>query len=375
MSLQVRSLRFHQFRNYPDIQLDDIGPLVVFTGPNAAGKTNLVEGIQLLTALDSFRAPKTEQLITWGEDQAYLSLVLEDGDRHLDIALALDSRGRHYRLNGKQRPRQDLQGVLPAVMFSPDDLQLVKGSPELRRAAMDALGVQVSRNYLSVKRDYEKLLRQKNRLLKEEVAPAYLASVNEVLVKIGGQLLRYRLRILRGLREFLPERHASITGADDVVSIEYYSSFSENPLSETAIESLENDREAVEEALYQAIQQRAEEESARKMSLVGPHRDKPAFTLNDRAAIDFASQGQQRSIAIAYKLAELQLIEQITHSKPILILDDVMSELDAARRKTLARYVNEAAQTFITTTNLDYFTPGFLETAQVITLPLAEVGV
>lgn len=375
MSLQVRSLRFHQFRNYPDIQLDDIGPLVVFTGPNAAGKTNLVEGIQLLTALDSFRAPKTEQLITWGEDQAYLSLVLEDGDRHLDIALALDSRGRHYRLNGKQRPRQDLQGVLPAVMFSPDDLQLVKGSPELRRAAMDALGVQVSRNYLSVKRDYEKLLRQKNRLLKEEVAPAYLASVNEVLVKIGGQLLRYRLRILRGLREFLPERHASITGADDVVSIEYYSSFSENPLSETAIESLENDREAVEEALYQAIQQRAEEESARKMSLVGPHRDKPAFTLNDRAAIDFASQGQQRSITIAYKLAELQLIEQITHSKPILILDDVMSELDAARRKTLARYVNEAAQTFITTTNLDYFTPGFLETAQVITLPLAEVGV
>lgn len=375
MSLQVRSLRFHQFRNYPDIQLDDIGPLVVFTGPNAAGKTNLVEGIQLLTALDSFRAPKTEQLITWGEDQAYLSLVLEDGDRHLDIALALDSRGRHYRLNGKQRPRQDLQGVLPAVMFSPDDLQLVKGSPELRRAAMDALGVQVSRNYLSVKRDYEKLLRQKNRLLKEEVAPAYLASVNEVLVKIGGQLLRYRLRILRGLREFLPERHASITGADDVVSIEYYSSFSENPLSGTAIESLENDREAVEEALYQAIQQRAEEESARKMSLVGPHRDKPAFTLNDRAAIDFASQGQQRSIAIAYKLAELQLIEQITHSKPILILDDVMSELDAARRKTLAHYVNEAAQTFITTTNLDYFTPGFLETAQVITLPLAEVGV
>lgn len=371
MSLRVRSLRFHQFRNYPDIKLDDIGRLVVFTGPNAAGKTNLVEGIQLLTALDSFRSPRTEQLIRWGEDQAFISLVAEDGERRLDIGLALDSRGRHYRLNGKQRPRQDLQGILPAVVFSPDDLQLVKGTPELRRAAMDALGTQVSRNYLSVKRDYEKLLRQKNRLLKEEVVPAYLASVNEVLVKIGGQLLRYRLRILRGLRELLPERHTSITGTEDSVSIEYFPSFrGGEALDDSEIELYENDREAVEEALYQAIQQRVDEECIRKMSLVGPHRDKPAFTLNGRSALDFASQGQQRSIAIAYKLAELQLIEQITHSKPILLLDDVMSELDAARRDTLSHYVNETAQTFITTTNLDYFTPEFLVDAQVVTLPL-----
>ena len=370
MSLRVRSLRFHQFRNYSDIKLEDIGQLVVFTGPNAAGKTNLVEGIQLLTALDSFRSPKTEQLITWGKDQAYISLIAEDGERHLDIGLALDARGRHYRLNGKQRPRQELQGILPAVMFSPDDLQLVKGAPEVRRAAMDALGIQVSRNYLSVKRDYEKLLRQKNRLLKEEVAPTYLASVNEVLVKIGGQLLRYRLRILRGLREFLPGRHASITGSDDAVSIEYHPSFNDNPLIEDEIESLENDREAVEMALYQAIKQRSEEEGARKISLVGPHRDKPVFTLNGRPAFDYASQGQQRSIAIAYKLAELQLIEQITHAKPILILDDVMSELDATRRDTLSRYVNETAQTFITTTNLDYFTPEFLSRAQVVNLPI-----
>ena len=369
MSLQVRSIRLHNFRSYPDLALNQIGSLVVLAGPNAVGKTNLVEGIQLLTALDSFRNPKTDQLITWGSDQAFLSAVLEDGERRLDIGLALDARGRHYRLNGKQRPRQELQGVLPAVVFSPDDLQLVKGAPELRRAAMDALGVQVSRNYLSVKRDYEKLLRQKNRLLKEDVTPSYLASVNEVLVKIGGQLLRYRLRMLRGLRELIPTRHASITASEDVVSIDYHPSFGDSPLSDAEVLELEEDRGKVEEALHQAIEQRSEEECARKMSLVGPHRDKPAFTLNGRPAIDFASQGQQRSIAIAYKLAELQLIEQMTHVKPILLLDDVMSELDATRRATLARYVNEAAQTFITTTNLDYFTPELLSQAQVIDLP------
>ena len=369
MSLQVRSIRFHDFRNYSEITVDDIAPLVVLTGPNAAGKTNLVEGIQLLTALDSFRNPKTDQLIRWGCNQALISASLEDGERCLDVALVLDARGRHYRFNGKQRPRQDLQGILPAVVFSPDDLQLVKGAPEMRRAAMDALGVQVSRNYLSVKRDYEKLLRQKNRLLKEEATPSYLASVNEVLVKIGGQLMRYRLRLLRGLRELLPQRHASITASSDYVSLDYHVSFANGaPLDDEAILAYEEDREAVEEALYQAIEQRCAEECVRKTSLVGPHRDKPAFTLNGRDAADFASQGQQRSIAIAYKLSELQLIERITHSKPILLLDDVMSELDASRRATLARYVNEAAQTFITTTNLDYFTPEFLENTQVIPL-------
>ena len=371
MTLHVRSIRFHDFRSYADIEIDDIGSLVVLAGPNATGKTNLVEGIQLLTALDTFRNAKTEQLISWGREAAALSAVLEDGERHLDVGLVLDERGRHYRINGKQRPRQELQGVLPAVLFSPDDLQLVKGSPELRRAAMDALGMQVSRNYRSVKRDYEKLLRQKNRLLKDDVSASYLASVNEVLVKIGGQLLRYRLKILRGLRELLPERHMATTGSDDAVTIEYLPSFdSDNPLCDEDIALYEDDREGVETLLYEAISLRADEEIARKTSLVGPHRDKPAFFLNGRPAADFASQGQQRSIAIAYKLSELQLVERLVHVKPILLLDDVMSELDATRRATLAQYVHEAAQTFITTTNLEYFTPEFLQEAQIIKLPL-----
>ena len=370
MPLHVRSIRLHDFRNYADIEFTDIGSLVVFAGPNAVGKTNLIEGVQLLTALDSFRNPKTDQLIRWGCEQAFLSAVFEDEDRRLDMALGLDARGRHFRLNGKQRPRQELQGILPAVVFTPDDLQLVKGPPELRRSAIDALGIQVSRNYLSVRRDYEKLVRQKNRLLKEEATPTYLASVNEVLVKVGGQLLRYRLRILRGLRDFLPMEHASITAADDHVSIEYLPSFTDGaPLTAEQALNFENDRQLVEEMLYNAIERRAEEERVRKTSLVGPHRDKPIFTLNGRLASDFASQGQQRSIAIAYKLSEMQLIEQISHSKPILLLDDVMSELDASRRATLAQYVHAAAQTFITTTNLDYFTPDFLETAHIVPLP------
>ena len=373
MTLQVRDIRFRGFRNYEDVALRDIGPLVVLVGPNAAGKTNLIEGIELLTALDSFRNPKTDQLIRWGDESALLSATLEDGHRKIDVGLYLDARGRHYRLNGKQRPRQELQGTLPAVLFSPDDLQLVKGSPELRRAAMDALGVQVSRNYLAVKRDYEKLLRQKNRLLKDDASTSYLASVNEVLVKIGSQLFLYRLRVLRGLRGILSERHRATTGSEDIASLEYFPSFhAEEALSDEEIARFESDRAQVEEALYDALERRAEEERARKTSLVGPHRDKPAFYLNERSAADYASQGQQRSIAIAYKLSELQFIEQTAHVKPILLLDDVMSELDATRRSTLTQYVSEAAQTFITTTNLEYFTPELLEHARIVRLPLVS---
>lgn len=371
MPLQVRSLRLHDFRSYHEVELAEFGRLVVLVGPNATGKTNLMEGVQLLTALDSFRNPTTDQLVSWGKERGMVSAVLADDARRVDVGLVLDARGRHYRLNGKQRPRQELQGILPAILFSPDDLQLVKGGPDLRRAAMDALGGQVSRNYLSVKRDYEKILRQKNRLLKEEVSVSYLASVNEVLVKIGSQLTSYRLRILRGLRELIPNRHAAITGADDVVSLGYSASFrSGASLNDDEIRAYEADRARLEEDLHAALSARAAEESARKMSLVGPHRDKPAFLLNGRPAADFASQGQQRSIAIAYKLAELQLVERITNVKPILLLDDVMSELDASRRATLTNYVHETAQTFITTTNLEYFTPEFLESAQIVELPL-----
>lgn len=376
MALHVGSLRLHDFRSYHEVEITDIGQLVVLVGPNAAGKTNLIEGIQLVTALDSFRNPKTEQLVSLGCEQGLVSAELRDGQRRVDVGVVLDARGRHYRLNGKQRPRQDLQGILPAVVFSPDDLQLVKGAPELRRTAMDVLGVQVSRNYHSVKRDYEKILRQKNRLLKDEVSVSYLESVNEVLVKIGSQLMSYRLRILRGLRELLPERHSAITANHDEVSLEYFPSFSSGiPLSDEDILAFEENRGEMETVLYDAIAAHASEEVARKMSLVGPHRDKPLFFLDGRPAADFASQGQQRSIAIAYKLAELQLVERITQVKPILLLDDVMSELDAARRATLTGYVREAAQTFITTTNLEYFTPDFLEHVQVWELPLETPGV
>lgn len=363
MSLAISKLRFHDFRNYEAFSLEGIGKTTVLVGPNAVGKTNIIEGIQLLTALESFRNPTTDALVRWGCEQGMVQAFLEDGQRQLEMGLVLDSRGRHYRLNGKTRPRGDLQGQLPAVLFSPDDLQLVKGGPDQRRAALDLLGMQVSRNYRQAKQDYEKLLRQKNRLLKEEVVPGYLASVNEVLARIGAQLMVYRLRIVAGMQRALPLQHEQSTGTGDAVELDY------RPNVELSLEDGIPERAAIEEAFLRQLEQRAEDERIRKTSLVGPHRDKPTFLLNGKPAGEFASQGQQRSLVIAFKMAELQLLEEMTHQKPLLLLDDVMSELDAARRATLTSYVHQSTQTFITTTNLDYFTPEFLAQADTVSLP------
>lgn len=365
MSLTIRNLRFFNFRNYAALALDDIGKTTVFIGKNAVGKTNIVEGIQLLTALESFRKPTTDMLIRWGSDQGFIQADLSDGARQLEMKLVLDSNGRHYQLNGKKRARNELQGQLPAVLFCPDDLQLVKGGPDIRRAALDALGMQVSKNYQQVKSDYEKLLRQKNRLLKEDVSSGYLDSINEVLARIGSQLIVYRIKMVKGIARLLPIQHQETTGTTDLLSLEYESSVpidlnDENTLS----------RDAVEESFHKKLKEREADEMTRHTSLVGPHRDKPVFLLNGYDAGDFASQGQQRSIAIAYKLAELHLLEELTQQKPILLLDDVMSELDTSRRETLTKYVHQAAQTFITTTNMTYFTPEFLQEAQVVKLPL-----
>ena len=361
MSLRVSHLRFHNFRSYHDFSLDDIGEMTVLVGPNAVGKTNIIEGIQLLTALESFRSATTEQLIRFGSERGLAELGLSDGERRIDMRLVLDSQGRHYLKNGKRCPRRDLVGQLPAVVFSPDDLQLVKGGPDKRRGALDALGMQVSRNYHQVKGDYEKLLRQKNRLLKGEVVPGYLASVNEVLARIGSQLMVYRLRMFGKLAALLPARHGDITASGDVLAMEYLPSF---PLEDSVM-----DRDSIERAFIGELEKREPDEIIRKTSLVGPHRDKPLFLLNGRDAGDFASQGQQRSIAIAYKLSELDVLEQMTGQRPLLLLDDVMSELDATRRGTLTDFVHDAAQTFITTANIDYFTPQLLDRARVVNLP------
>ena len=219
MTLSIEHIGFTNFRNYERFELNDIGALTLFVGPNAVGKTNIVEGIQLMTALSSFRHPLIDQVIKHGESYARAEARVTGDDRVLDIVMLLESHKRKYTLNGKARRPADLKGLIPSVSFTPDDLDLVKGSMSVRRAAIDALGSQLSPNHYLIKKDYEKVIRYKNRLLKEEAQVALIDSINETLVTCGAQLACYRSALFAKLAPEISRRYADIAQGLSLIHI------------------------------------------------------------------------------------------------------------------------------------------------------------
>lgn len=415
-SLTINRLRLRNFRSYRDYELDDIGPLTLFVGPNASGKTNIIEGIQLLTSTTSFRSSRSTDFISWGADQAVLDAHLSSSSRRLEVTAIIDDGRKTWRLNGKAKHRQDIQGILPCVTFSPDDLLMVKGSNVHRRDAVDALGCQLTRNYRIIKRDYEKLLRHKHALLDEGIGGVYLESVNETIVPVATQLCLNRYALLRNLIGKMSDIYRDLTGAIDsnevltqlvvpswhrdipdsefyydrrsddlrcrdvsngVLSVQAGSAdlndgsgnnvgFGADDVFEDTCENL--DKVTIERELRQAFVRFSEEEQRRKRCLVGPQADRIFFYVNGRSATHFASQGQQRSAVLAWKIAEVRIIQEVLGTRPVLLLDDVTSELDASRRTALMALVAENTQTFMTTTDVAGIDPRVVERARVVDL-------
>ena len=370
MGLQIRNINLRNFRNYERFSIEGMGSLCIFIGPNAVGKTNLIEALQLTSAGFSFRSPKNEHLRTPGSAITDIESVIAGDGREISCRMVIDDTGKQYFINRKKKPLKEIRGLLPAVTFIPDDLMLVKGNQRIKRSSLDTLGSQLSVNYDTVRKDYEKILRQKNNYLKEEVSPVYLESINEVMASIGSQLYSLRNSLLEELIPYVKEAYSTITGKKERVDISYipvwehdsanlYESFS-------VLEPIE--RAQARKILEDRFSEQAELEIARGRTLSGPHLDRIEFYIDGRNAGVYASQGQQRSLVLAYKMAEVELIRQRLGQYPVLFLDDVMSELDQQRRDELSRLVTAEAQTFITSTNLGYFSEEILEQAQVIFL-------
>ena len=371
MSLRVEQLTFRNFRNYDQLHLSNLGDITVFVGENGIGKTNIVEGVQLLTALTSFRHSTAEHLIRHSCDSARLEARVSDGNRDLTVELLLDEKARKYRLNGKAKRSADLKGLVPSVIFTPDDLELVKGPMTARRTAVDTLGSQVNKNFHTVRREYEKVVRHKNRLLKDDADSALVAAIDEMLVTVGAQLTCYRAALFARLQGPMSEKYRQISGGRELLETVYAPSW-----VSADIDSLRDGaragtftRDEARASLSAALEARAAEERRRARALVGPHADGITFLLDGKNASLYASQGQQRSIVLAYKLAEAAVIEEILDQKPVLLLDDVMSELDGRRREALVEAMERGSQTFITTANLDYFDENMLSRANVVELP------
>jgi DNA replication and repair protein RecF len=348
--MYVAHLSLHDFRSYPAVEVE-IGPGVTsFVGRNGQGKTNLVEAIDYLSRLASHRVAADAPLVRRGADQAVIRAAVVRDERRAVLEIEINpGRSNRARINRSPLPKaRELIGLVRTVVFSPEDLALVKGDPAERRRFADDLLVQVSPRYAGTRADYDRVLKQRNSLLKSagaarrggasaESALSTLAVWDHRLAELGAEIMRRRTQLVEDLTPLVGKAYEAVArGASrDDATVAYRPSFEVTG---------EDDLEA---QLLVAIEARRRDELDRGLSLVGPHRDELVLTLGDMPVKGYASHGESWSFALALRLASYDLL-RAGGDDPVLILDDVFAELDSGRRSQLAELVGDAEQVLIT---------------------------
>lgn len=344
----VRSLQLRHFRNYEELSLSFSPGLNVVYGDNAQGKTNLLESIYLLSTGKSHRTGRDSELIMAGSNllSARAAVTRQTGDMTLELTLGTETR-KQLRINGVTEQRiANLVGNLGSVFFSPDDLQLVKGAPAGRRRFLDIEISQLSQTYLHHLIVYTKVVQQRNTLLKREgVDRSLLEIYDQQLVTTGAQLAVRRAQSVARLSPLAAAYHETLSSGKEQLDLQYESQIA----AAGEIPSLP----VAEERIWRLLEQRQRDELRRQVTLVGPHRDDLRFSINGTDARLYGSQGQQRTAVLALKLAELQYMYEELGEYPVLLLDDVASELDPHRRHFLLHAVREGVQTFVSCTDLE----------------------
>ena len=351
------------FRNYVSLTLKPSKTLNIFYGFNAQGKTNLLEGIYYLATTQSHRAFKDQEMIQWGKDFFKLKGIVSVQDRNLSLEIHNQETGQKILCVGSNKKVRvpDYLGNLCVVLFSPEDLTIIKGSPKERRKFLDFEISQISKSYAHLLIQYYKVLGQRNNLLKnirdKKVSDDQLEIWDFQLVEIGSKILFKRFSIIKSLAHLAKKNHLKISAGQENLDIKYLCSFQAKP---------DFSVKEIERHFSEKLRETRTEEINRGITLVGPHRDDLVFYINNTDARLFGSQGQQRSTALSLKLAELDLIFVETGEYPILLLDDVLSELDNIRRHYLLAAVSNKVQTFVTTTNLEFITEELLADALIL---------
>lgn len=376
----LRTLQLRQFRNYREQRIDFSAAKTILVGDNAQGKSNLLEAVELLSTLRSHRTSRDRDFIYEGETQAHVTGQLERalGPAELSLTLRATSR-RAVALNGETLRRQlDFLGILNVVQFSSLDLELVRGGPDQRRDWLDALLIQLEPIYAYILQQYNQVLRQRNALLRGLQKAAMQAQETGVdrppptqelelwnlqLAIAGTRVIRRRARVVRRLAPIADHWHQLISGRTEQLRVNY--------TPNVVVES--DEPEIIQHAFLEKIQTRAVAEQFQGTSLVGPHRDEVELAINDTVARSFGSQGQQRTLVLALKLAELKLIEEVIGEPPLLLLDDVLAELDLNRQNQLLDAIQDRFQTLITTTHLGAFDAQWLQSSQVFSVKAGQI--
>jgi DNA replication and repair protein RecF len=353
--LKLNSLRLSGFRNLETAELNFDPILNIFIGANGQGKTNLLEAVNMTATLKTFKTGiKNADLIRWGDSEAHLTAQYDESGP-LPVDIHISPEGKKATLSGtKIKDAAELGKNLAAVTFTPDDLQLVKGSPDNRRRALDRFCFGLDPRYAQCYRRYAKALAHRNQLLKSyPVDRLSLDAFNETLILTGLELIQLRFGASQKWACVFEEQLESLVGGAFGAQMQYQSQ----------VFGLDNLRAFTTEELQQLFREKmaskADEEVRRRTSLVGPHLDDIYFDFSGRAARKIVSQGQARAMVLALKIAEVQVIHQARHHPPLLLLDDVISELDTEKASNLLqKMVSLGTQTFMTTTEL---TPLFKE--------------
>ena len=339
--MYIRSLELKNYRNYENLAVSFSTGSNLFFGDNAQGKTNILEAIYVSGTSKSHRGSKDKELIRFGEEEAHIRLILNkrDVDHRIDLHLK-KKKTKGIAIDGIPiRKSSDLLGMLNIIFFSPEDLSIIKNGPGERRRFLDMELCQLQKIYMFHLAQYNKTLRQRNQLLAQIAFQEDLVDTLEVwdsqLVQYGASIIEKRKAFIEELNEIIGGIHQKLTGGREEIIVTYENQVDAN-------------------AFMDQLKKRREMDLRYRNTGTGPHRDDIKFMVNGIDVRTYGSQGQQRSAALSLKLAEIELVKKKTKDKPVLLLDDVLSELDSNRKRYLLEGIQDI-QTFITCTGLEEF--------------------
>ncbi|MDO4943253.1 MAG: DNA replication/repair protein RecF [Lachnospiraceae bacterium] len=338
--MHIKSLELKNYRNYKELAVDFSPGSNLFYGDNAQGKTNILESIYIAGTSKSHRGSKDKELIRFGEEEAHIRLLLDKKEIEHRIDIHLKKRKtKGIAIDGMPiRKSGDLLGLLNIIFFSPEDLSIIKNGPGERRRFLDMELCQLQKIYMYHLSQYNKILKQRNQLLAQIYYEEHLLDTLDIwdmqLVQYGISIIEKRKEFVQELNEIMGKIHDKLTGGKEKIVVLY-----ENQAGDDFLEQL---------------QKRRDQDLKYKNTGLGPHRDDMKFIVNGIDVRVYGSQGQQRTAALSLKLAEIELVRRKIGDTPILLLDDVLSELDSSRKGYLLESIKDI-QTFITCTGLEEF--------------------
>lgn len=337
----IKSIKLENFRNYESLELDFENGTNILYGDNAQGKTNVLEAIYLSATTKSHKGSKDKEIIKFEKDESHIRMFLDKEGMEYRVDMHLRrSKSKGIAINGQPiKKAADLVGLLNVVFFSPEDLSIIKDGPSDRRKFVDMELFQIDKYYLYNLNQYNKIINQRNKLLKDFYFNTDLNETLQVwnmqLVTYGKKIISRREKFVEQLNEIIFDIHKNLSGGKEELTIIYEPNVGEDEFENKLKSSQERDIKL-------------------KMTSVGPHRDDFCFMINGVDIRKYGSQGQQRTAALSLKLAEIELLKKVTGDLPVLLLDDVLSELDSNRQNYLLNSIGNI-QTIITCTGLDEF--------------------